>query len=625
VSDLLLAEGAHQIVQGNPARAAAAMAVADKQSLPIETQVGRTPRGGASYTQRIIVVCPEQAAGWPVDRRGRAEPALNAWLAKMLGDPARYTFTARAYRLSPDKTKEIPDPDAATVSVSLSDLGLSPLSAVLLSEGVAIPQTARPGETGFRNVVASALIAKVDDPATATGLDIEAGPDNHVALGLAQFEAIAMTLKAVIGKARFATRKDLVRVDDKLEAALPAMGEYTGVDKDEIFNRANAFALEFDAVRATLLGSADGDELLARLAANADMLPETAWPAEVFAIDAAGADPAPAERNKRAALAIAALDPILKSKQEAANSPPPVEAGNAPTDAQIAQHAIDRLKGLFGKDLPVLPRFAIGPYAAEFNASLSDQAALSVNDPWRITGWLCQLARVREGADRFAAAISAHEALCAPVASGDFKVVQFPHHAGNTWAALPEAWRKDDGVPFDPKQVPEELHAYLSAAPVAQYHDINRIAPDVTIALHAPGVDSIDGNALIAAFVCDEWPEFVPDPYQTTGIAFHYDAPGARPPQTILLALPPALGQAAWSFDDAVDVLHEAFDLARLRGVRPRDLGGGLGAVLPGNYLPHAYTDDLPSVRLLEMMREARQRIAKFANEEVARLPLGKI
>ncbi len=167
------------------------------------------------------------------------------------------------------------------------------------------------------------------------------------------------------------------------------------------------------------------------------------------------------------------------------------------------------------------------------------------------------------------------------MASGDFKVVQFPHQAGNTWAALPEAWRKDDGVPFDPKQVPEELHAYLAAAPGAQYHDINRIAPDVTIALYAPGVDAIDGNALIAAFVCDEWPEFIPDPYQTAGIAFHYDAPGARPPQTILLALPPALGQAAWSFDDAVDVIHEAFDLARLRGVRPRDLGGGLGASCP--------------------------------------------
>ena len=88
VSDLLLAEGMYQIVQGNPERAAAAMAVADKQSLPIETQVDRTPRGGASYTQRIAVLCPAAAEGWPEDRRSRAEPAVNAWIASMLGDPA---------------------------------------------------------------------------------------------------------------------------------------------------------------------------------------------------------------------------------------------------------------------------------------------------------------------------------------------------------------------------------------------------------------------------------------------------------------------------------------------------------------------------------------------------------
>jgi hypothetical protein len=247
-----------------------------------------------------------------------------------------------------------------------------------------------------------------------------------------------------------------------------------------------------------------------------------------------------------------------------------------------------------------------------------------VADPWRINGWLCQIARVREGADRFAAAVSAHEALCEPVALGDLKVVQFPHRSGQTWAALPEAWREDDGTPFDPKTVPEELRAYLAAKPGTPYRDINRVAPNTAIALHAPGLESIAGDAGIAAFVCDEWPEFIPDPFQTAGIGFHYDAPGARPPQSILLALPPQLGQAAWSFDDAVDVIHEAFDLAKLRGVRPRDLAGGLGAILPGNYLPHTYTDDLPSVRMLELEREAQQRLVTFAGSAVT-FTLGKI
>ena len=42
-------------------------------------------------------------------------------------------------------------------------------------------------------------------------------------------------------------------------------------------------------------------------------------------------------------------------------------------------------------------------------------------------------------------------------------------------------------------------------------------------------------------FVCDAWNEVVPSERETTGVSFHYDAPGARPPQAILLAVPPAL------------------------------------------------------------------------------------
>ena len=624
VSDLLLAEGAHQIVQGNPARAAAAMAVADKQTLPIENQVGRTPRGGASYTQRIAVVCPDPVAGWPDDRRSRAEPALNAWIATMLGDPGRYRFVARVHRRDADGHDVI---DALPIVANWDDLGLSPLSAVLLAEGVVAARLAGPAETGLRSAVATALIAKVDDAATVTLLDIEPQGDDVEAadsLGLAELEAMAMTLKALIGKARHATRKDVVRIDDKVEAALPPMGEYRGVDVAEIVGRADALVAEFEAARAALLASADADGLLAALAAFTDLLPEVAWPAQVFAIDAPGADPA--TRNARAAEAIVALQPILDTLHDDVHADPPLLEGQVgPTDAQRVQHAIERIKRLLGKDFPVLPKFTIGPYATEFNASLADQAALCAADPWRINGWLCQAARVRDGADRFAAAVSAHEALCAPLALGDLQVVQFPHQSGHAWAALPEAWREDQGVPFDPKQVPEELRAYLAAKPEPRYRDINRVAPDLAIVLHAPGVAAVAGDNAIAAFVCDEWPEFVPDPFQTAGIGFHYDAPGARPPQSILLALPPRLGQDAWSFDDAVDVIHEAFDLARLRGVRPRDLSGGLGAVLPGNYLPHTYTDDLPSVRMLELEREARRRLISSVGSAAATFTLGKI
>jgi hypothetical protein len=609
VSDLLLAEGAYQIAQGNPARAAAAMAVADKQSLPIETQVGKTPRGGASYTQRVVAICSGAAAGWPVDRRALAEPALNAWLASLLGDPAPYVFTATVHRVAPDG-KDVVDLNPVTVGVAA--LGLSPLSLVLLVHGEAAPRQSGRAETGLRGAAAAALFAAVPDN-TAGVAALEITPETAGQIGFGPFEAFAATLKALVDKSRFATRKDLVRIDNEIEAGLPKLGEYAGVDVDEIVQRADDSVGKFDA-----------DALLTALDGMADLLPPTTWPAQVFAIEAPGADPA--RREERAAAAVQALTPVVEALQAALQAAPPLLKDQAaPTPQQQAQHAVSRLKLLFGKDFPVLPRFALGPYAAEFNASLADQVALALGDPWRVNGWLTQVARVREGADRFAAALSAHEALREPLAAGDLLVVQFPHCAKQVWAALPEAWREAEGTPFDPKQVPEELQDYLAQRPDAPYRDIQRVAPNLAITLYAPGLAALGADETMAAFVCDDWPEFIPDPFQTAAIGFHYDAPGARPPQTVLLALPPQAQQAAWSFDDAVDVIHEAFDLARLRAVRPCDLGGGLGAILPGNYLPQNYTDELPSVRLLELRREALKKLMQDEVRATSAFPLGKI
>ncbi len=640
VSDLLMAEGTHQIVQGNLERAGAAMAIVDKQSLPIETQVNRTPRGGASYTQRLAVLCPEPARGWPEDRRSSAEPGVNAWLAKMLGDPARYRFVAHVHRRDPEaRADDARDRiDVEPVVVAWNALGLSPLSAVMMAGSVSTPRLSggkESGETGFRSALVAALTHNLADPAAVIGLDIQQEGDAPDTLGLGDFEALAMTLKGVLDKSRPVTRKDLVRPDDPIERTLqddaiahgvsPDEGEYPGVDLIEIETRADELVLKFDVAGQALLASVGADALLAALADFTDILPPSAWPAEVLAIDARNADPA--GRDARATAAVPALQTWFDARLEAVNAGPPLLDKKVPaTHAQRVQHAIDRIKLVLGKDFPVLPRCSLGPYASGFNASLAEQDALTVGDRWCVNGWLTRMARVRDGSDRFAAAMSAHEALCEPAHEGDFKLVQFPYRAKQIWAALPEAWREDAGTPFDPTQAPEELHDFLAARPGAPYKDIHRAAPDLAIAFHTPGgLDGLDKDQRIAGMVCDEWPEFVPDPFQTAGIGFHYDAPGARPPQSILLALPPRLDQDAWDFDDVVDVIHEAFDLARLRGVSPKEFGGGLGALLPASYLPQTYTTDLPSVQLLEMQREARKRFASSSLSKGAALTLGKV
>ena len=85
--------------------------------------------------------------------------------------------------------------------------------------------------------------------------------------------------------------------------------------------------------------------------------------------------------------------------------------------------------------------------------------------------------------------------------------------------------------------------------------------------------------------VIDEYTEVVPEPETTTGISFGYDAPGARPPQSILLCVPPVAG-TPWSADTLAGVIGETIDLAKIRMV---DLSAVAWA---GRFAPTIYLTD---------------------------------
>lgn len=93
VADLLLAEGVHQLVQGNTLRAAAALdAIAAGEAVPPVPDVVRTPVSGVALTHRLLVALPLPAPagvdGWDTSQpRARAEPALEAWAELQLGAP----------------------------------------------------------------------------------------------------------------------------------------------------------------------------------------------------------------------------------------------------------------------------------------------------------------------------------------------------------------------------------------------------------------------------------------------------------------------------------------------------------------------------------------------------------
>lgn len=114
----------------------------------------------------------------------------------------------------------------------------------------------------------------------------------------------------------------------------------------------------------------------------------------------------------------------------------------------------------------------------------------------------------------------------------------------------------------------------------------------------AAGDPEPDLTGALAGVLLDEWTEVAPrrlerrDPADpeaaprlvdvaATGLAVNANAPGARPPQAILVALSPDGGD--WDADRLVAVLDETLALARMRGLTLQQIPY-LGRYLPALY-----------------------------------------
>ncbi|MET9023770.1 hypothetical protein ABZV93_27730 [Actinopolymorpha sp. NPDC004070] len=109
----------------------------------------------------------------------------------------------------------------------------------------------------------------------------------------------------------------------------------------------------------------------------------------------------------------------------------------------------------------------------------------------------------------------------------------------------------------------------------------------LVVAYAAPDLDltALPGTARVAVAAVDRFTEVIPAEEQTTGAAFGFNAPAARAPQAILLAVPPDPGKP---MDErtVVDIVADTRLLARARMARPVDLGRGLQGMLPASLLP---------------------------------------
>ena len=509
VADLLLAESVHQLVNGNPARAAAALDVLGAgEAVPPDPEVVRQGRTGVTLSHRLAVVIPAAPApgnGWAASARATAEPRLEAWAREALGD-------ASLLRLA--------EGDGRT----LADAGLSALDVLFDSDT---------DDVGTSTLARRLRLALPD-----LGDDLTP---------LAVTWEIAGLLRGLVAGGRPL---------DVADTGHPVDPDDPGrvLDAVEIVDRAAA-------ARAALLGARDAAEPTAALLAFGIRPPHPAGP-DLTADERALADAALVDEAGRR---LAEADRLLARAAD--------PAASAKVVVELAKQALTAVFGVGFVAIPLLQ-----PAAGDVLVEAVGPDGVTARAGTDIRPWLVRAGRLRTPTAAYGEALLVREAYGSTAA---LRVIQSPPTAYATWVGLPFPDGKPPMVPID------------------------------SIVAEVVGGAGADIGGAIAGLVVDEWNEVVPrrlergDPAQpeadptlvdvaTTGLAVHANGPGSRPAQAILLAMTPDAGR--WTTDRLLDVIDEAFALARLRGVT-LDKIPFVGRFLPALYFRDWSLQGEPAIR----------------------------
>lgn len=207
--------------------------------------------------------------------------------------------------------------------------------------------------------------------------------------------------------------------------------------------------------------------------------------------------------------------------------------------------------------LPVLARHRLDTVPAGLVADPAAAAPADRLDP----GWLELVAPVRAPLAR----LEAHQLTC--------RVEGRPPLSA--WTTRPgDPWQIDAGPP-------DESGLVAATTMLAAFAHAGALEPGA------------DPARWVAVGLLDQWTEVVPAVDHTTTVAFHHDAPGARAPQAVLVAVPPDV-DADLDGETLVAIVGETRTTARARAAVPPDLDA-YSAALPLLTLP---ADGTTAVRL---------------------------
>ena len=179
-----------------------------------------------------------------------------------------------------------------------------------------------------------------------------------------------------------------------------------------------------------------------------------------------------------------------------------------------------------------------------------------------------------------------------PLSASDLGDVARAPIANFSAASKRREWLHDVGRVRQPIQALGLLDAALTARGSSLNLQFAAAGPQLSLVTIGDWPDASGDGRLL-----DGWNEITPGLQAATGVAVHYNAPRSRPPQSILLLVPPN-PTAGWDIFGVEAILAETADLAKIRMVRPADVHGSF---LPALYFADNLQSDTVSTDFLKI------------------------
>jgi hypothetical protein len=517
--DLLVAEAVHSVVSGRPDSANAAMEAAAGLGRPADLEFVQTPDSGIALKSSVLSLLPAADEGPSPRPAAVADASVAAWIDEALGSGWEWRLTW--WRAGPggDTT-----PADATDVVTLEDMELTPADAALLPEDLLNGIAAAIGRARLPSLLAGLTEAE----ASAAHLEVTA-PARH-----SQARGVVVMLGGPP-----ATAEDLASSEPARDAADTTwMAAFNAGIASDL--RARYYRLRTAAQDLAVQLEALPTPATVRQALLWGLLPGSAPDAQDTALGwLYGGNLLDADAAKDLADAAAAA---LRKRWKAA---PPPEPPAEPDATELSERTLRRAQeiaraiaelGSADGHMAVLARVD--------RAEFATRCALT-SDPGLESEWLTTVAPVR----RDLARVEAWN-LEVGIDAGLPPLAPFSNSPGDPWqtAAAAAVMRQRAAATDEQRLMPWTPHLVAVFA--------------------APGWQA---STAVAVGVIDGWTEAVPTLRRSTRAAFGFNAPSARAPQAILLAVPP-VARTWLSPERLAAIVAETHMLTHARAARLEDL-----------------------------------------------------